>query len=196
MSNASYIFLVEGLTDVDYEKDKERIDTAAVRAVNATADRARSRSATEMKRRINFPASYLQGSGDRLTVTKRATRGDQEAVITGRSRATSLARFGAKKEGSGVRVEVGKGRSTLIKNSFLMPLKSGAEAAGNLGLAVRTKAGQRPHKAYKPVKISERLWLLYGPSVDQVFKQVRDEVTPDAINYFELEFNRLFEGDF
>ena len=194
----AYVFIVEGLDDISYERDKDRIDQMAARAVNDAADFARTRSSTLMRQQVNFPASYLQGQRSRLNVTQRASKSNPEAVITGRQRPTSLARFATstKKSRQGVRVVVKPGRSQLIPNSFLMPLKSGNEPGGNLGLAVRVKRGQSPRGAFKPTRINDRLWLLYGPSVDQVFKTVREDVAPDTAARMQQEFLRLMGGNF
>lgn len=82
-----------------------------------------------------------------------------------------------------------------MERAFLMRLKAGnsIETKSNLGLAVRTAKGKRPDKAYKPVKVSENLWLLYGVSVDQAFRTAREKVRPEAEAYLEAEFNRLLE---
>lgn len=193
----AYVFVIEGLDDLSFARDKDAIARAAYRAVNDAADFARVKSAGKMREQVNFPASYLQGQSSRLNVTKRASLSSPEAVVTGRQRPTSLARFAlsSAKSRQGVRVAVKPGSSTLIKNAFLLPLKSGTEPGGNLGLAVRVKRGQRPRGAYRPTKINDRLWLLYGPSVDQVFKSVREEVSPDTAERMQKEFLRLLEVD-
>lgn len=189
---------VEGL-DVPEEViglNSEKIERAAYRAINSTADRARKLSADEIRRRVNFPASYLNPQERRLYVSNKAGPGDLEAMILGRHRPTSLARFvtrGAPGK-TGVDVEVTPGKSDEMKRAFIMKLKAGSggiDTANNFGLAVRVKAGQRPDKAYKPVRVSENLYLLYGPSIDQVFRNIRSEVTPDADKYLQTEFERL-----
>lgn len=197
--SASYILFVEG----DYASlldgySPAQIERAAQLTINRAADRARNKSATIMRERINFPASYLQGQNNRLRVTTRAAPGSLEAIITGRQRATSLARFArpGSQERGGVRVEVGRGKSKLIKRAFLMPLNSGKDPGVNMGLAVRVERGKRPNKAYKPVQINERLWLLYGPSVDQVFKNVREDVSPETAEFMGDEFLRTLRGGF
>lgn len=194
-----YALFVEGLSDlVDLNKQLDpRITQAAYRAINGTADRARTDSAEEIRRQLNFPASYLKPSSGRLTVTQRANSNSLEAIITGRRRATSLARFvtnGAAGK-TGVTVSVKKGRSIELPKAFLMALRSGSDidTKNNLGLAIRTKKGTRPDAAYKPVRVADGLWLLYGPSVDQAFKSVRKDVTPDAERFLESEFSRLLD---
>lgn len=176
----------------DIEEIPERIRKAAMRAVNKTADRARTASAREMRNQVNFPASYLNAEG-RLQVTKRANQDDLEARITGRQAPTSLARFvqGTPKRGKGVRVQVKPGAARYMRRAFLMKLKN-----NNLGLAVRTDGGP-PKGAYKPKQISENLWLVYGPSIDQVFRTVAEDVSEPMADYLEAEFLRLLDlGDF
>jgi hypothetical protein len=42
-----------------------------------------------------------------------------------------------------------------------------------------------------PLKKGSNVYLLYGPSVDQVFRTVAGEVAPDALNFLEDEFFRM-----
>lgn len=170
----------------DIEEIPERVRKAAMRAVNKTADRARTASAREMRNQVNFPASYLNAEG-RLQVSKRANADDLEAKVTGRSAPTSLARFvqGTPKRGKGVTVAVKPGSARFIKRGFLMKLKN-----NNVGLALRT-SGAPPKGAYKPKKINDNLYLVYGPSVDQVFRTVAEDVSEPMADYLEHEFNRL-----
>lgn len=168
----------------------EAIRKAAMRAVNKTADRARTASAREMRNQVAFPASYLN---ERLQVTKRANRNDLEAIITGRRQPTSLARFVKSSKGGRTMVQVkpgaarrlGQGSGSNIRSSFLMKLNN-----ANQGLAVRTTGGP-PSGAYKPKQIAENLYLVYGPSVDQVFRTVAEDVAEPMADYLEREFGRL-----
>lgn len=194
-----YALFVEGLDDLVNlsEKLDPQIVRAAYRAINSTADRARTASAEEIRRQVNFPANYLKPRAGRLSVTKRASSNSLEAVITGRRRPTSLARFITRgtpgKKGATVAVK--PGRAIEMPNAFIMKLRSGnnVDTKNNLGLAVRTKKGERPKGAYKPVRIADGLWLLYGPSIDQVFKTVRGDVTPEAERRLGQEFARLLD---
>lgn len=200
--NDLYAVFVEGLAEVrDIDNIKPAVEKAARLAINAAADRARRAAADEILRDINFPARYLNPSEGRLKVTAYATNGSLQAVITGRRRATSLARFvtNGMPGKTGLTVSMKKGQSKRLARAFLMKLKSGAggvETKNNLGLAVRTAKGQRPDNAYKPVKVSDSLWLLYGVSVDQAFRIARDKVRPEAESFLENEFNRLLEVNF
>lgn len=157
-----------------------------------------------MMAQVAFPAGYL--TGDRLRVIKRATNQNLEAAIVGRKRATSLARFasGASIMGKqGVRVRVQKGRTVYMKNAWLVRLKAGAsltEDNYNIGLALRIRPGERINKSTTHQSWLEpgRVALLYGPSVDQVFREVAYQVDePIAImvtDEFYRQFARLTRG--
>ena len=202
MSSPAYAVFVEGLYEVsDIENLKPEIERAARLAINATADFARKTSADEMMRDINFPARYLNPSEGRLKVTSYAGAGKMRAIVTGRHRATSLARFATSGVAgkTGLTVSMKKGHTKRLGRAFLMKLKSGAggiETKNNLGLAIRTAKGRRPDAAYKPVKVSDSLWLLYGVSVDQSFRLARDKIRPEAESFLENEFKRLLEVSF
>ncbi len=190
-TGARYAMAVEGL---DALKDISNLDDQilrnAARAINATADRGRTASARAILTQVNFPASYLNPSDGRLAVINRAAGTRLSATIRGRDQATSLARFvtGSKKPfKGGVTVEVKPGRALFLKRAFIFPLRN-----NNLGLAIRTN-GPAPARAYKPKRLGRNLWLLYGPSVNQVFQSVRDEVSPDLLQFMEDEFNRLMD---
>ncbi len=152
---------------------------------------------------IAFPSGYL--NADRLKLTKRATQTNLEAVITGRKRATSLARFvtgGAmvtnSKRPGGVQVRVKKGKTTYLKNAFLVRLNKGAsltEDQYNVGLAVRLSAGEslsNKRSQHKSWLVPGRVALLYGPSVDQVFAEVSGTVAPKIGDMVAAEFHRNF----
>jgi hypothetical protein len=156
----------------------------------------------QMLDEIAFPSGYL--NADRLKVTKLATDTKLESVITGRKRATSLARFvngtavPNSKRSDGVTVRVQKGRTTYLKNAFLVRLKRGAsitEDNYNVGLAVRLKPGEQlankrtQHKAWL---VPNKVALLYGPSVDQVFAGVIEELRPQIGDDVAAEFHRQF----
>ena len=192
-----YAVFAEGLDDLTVADIKPAIEQAAFRAINATADRARARSADQIRDMVNFPAAYLKPAGKRLIVSRRAGPGSLEAIITGRNRPTSLARFvvGGVAGKKGATVAITKGKTVELPNAFIMEVRAGAgiDTTGNLGLAIRTKRGVRPDKAYKPVRVSDGLWLLYGPSVSQAFRFAREREMPDAVRFLEAEFNRLLE---
>lgn len=155
----------------------------------------------EILDQVSFPRDYL--TGDRLAITQFATSTKLEAVITARKRATSLARFApgqslGSKARLGVRVAVGTGKSTVLRKAWLVRLRRGAsltEDNYNIGLAVRV----RPGETIKNKKGTHQSWLvpnsvalLYGPSVDQVFREVSGDVAAPIGSLVTDEFFRQF----
>lgn len=185
-----YIVAVEGLAQLsDISNLNENILRAARQAINRAADRARTRSDRAIREHINFPARYLSS---RLQVSKKASGRSLEAVVTGRDRPTSLARFSndrsaaAARRRGGVSVTVGTGSTRFMTGAFLMQLRG-----GNQGLAIRLKEGESVRNK-RVARVSKGLYLLYGPSVNQVFRSVADEQAgPDAADFLEREFTRL-----
>lgn len=190
-----YAVFVEGLDDLNMVDLKPTIETAAVRAINKTADFSRTHSADAMRRAYNFPGNYLDPAKGRLIVSSRAKSSNLEAMITARARATSLARFmiSGTVNRMGVVIEMKKGRSNELERAFPVRLRGSKGENSNLGLAIRTKNGERPSAAYKPSKLAEGLWLLYGISINQAFNYTRDMTARDAAIYLEDEFTRLID---
>lgn len=181
----------------------EKAELAMQMAINTVS--ARSGMALIKKSMLNeiaFPSGYL--NADRLKVTKRATRSRLESTITGRKRATSLARFVTSgtvvnsRTSNGVSVRVKRGKTTYMKNAFLVRLNKGAsltEDNYNIGLAVRLSAGESLANKYTQHRswlVPGKVALLYGPSVDQVFDDVSAKVGPELALQVESEFYRNF----
>lgn len=177
---------------------------AITQAINKVASgKGMTRIRKAITDEIAFPTGYL--TGDRLKVTKRARGSDLEAIITGRKVATSLARFvtgGAmvtnSKTPGGVQVRVKRGKTTYIKNGFLVRLNKGAsltEDNYNVGLAVRLSAGEtlaNKRTQHKSWLVRGKVALLYGPSVDQVFASVIPDLSPKLADDIAAEFHRNF----
>jgi hypothetical protein len=168
-------------------------------AINKVAPGSGMKLAREtIMEQIAFPQDYLKG--DRLMVSRFSTPENLEAVIRARHRATSLARFarGAVIGRAGISVEVGRGDTTRLKAAWLVRLKKGASLTQdnyNVGLAVRIKAGEE----IRNKKYEHRSWLvpghvalLYGPSVDQVFRDVADQIGEPIGKMVSDEFFRNF----
>lgn len=193
----TYVIVVEGLKKLaDFNDLDEKILTAARRAVNKTTERTKTAAARQMRNEINFPARWLSGSDGKLRIAKRASGRDLEGVIKGRDRPTSLARFAASGRAgqAGVSVNVTPGKSKFLKRAFLIKLRAGStlsETQFNMGLAVRTKSPMRKSRGAK--KIGKDLYLLYGPSVDQVFRGVAADQAPAALDFLDFEFMRQLD---
>jgi len=176
---SAYVIVAEGMSDLpDLSEADERIIVAARQAINRTLTHTRTASARDIRNQVAFPASYLTGEGSRLTISKQASNDNLEGTITGRQRATSLARFSkdrdpaAARRKGGVSVEVKPGEARFMKGAFLVRLKSGSaktDTQFNLGLAIRLKPGDRIQNKTQMQQLDHNVYLLYGPSVDQVF---------------------------
>jgi len=186
----------------DYFEQMPAVTTEAARlAINDTARGPAIKLARdEMYGQVNFPAGYL--GSDRLFVGKLARNSDLEAVVVGRDRPTSLARFAtnATPGQRGVRVEVHKGQSKMMKKAFIVRLRAGRTVDGqtfNVGLAIRLAPGEKLTNKNFPSEVhasslGPNVVLLYGPSVDQVFRSVSGDIAPAVADSAASEFFRQF----
>lgn len=172
-------------------------------AINSTTSRkAVPRMRRAMKEEVNFPRGYLEDKS-RFGQTKQATDNDLTASIVARFRPTSLARFsddspeGARRTG-GVRVRVNPGGgATRIGGAFFVKLRRGGDTSDgfNVGLAIRLQPGQSLRgrkKGGQGVQLAPNLYLLYGPSVDQVFREVSVAESPAVADDLQKEFIRQY----
>lgn len=148
---------------------------------------------------VNFPAGYV--NTDRLGVSQTATPTRLELRIGARQRGTSLARFAAPGTivggRNGVQVQVRKGSTKIMRRAFLIRLRAGSSVASdnfNLGLAIRLNKGERVAGSQAAVKLSGRdnVYLLYGPSVDQVLAGVAGKDADQILSMIGVEFGRQF----
>jgi hypothetical protein len=188
---------VAGLQDFShlFRMAPAEANKAAKLAINQTALRkAIPLSRQAMIQQVSWPADYLRRD-DRFGLAYRATDTRLEAGVRARRDATSLARFtglsAVPRRGTKLSVRVQPGRRTALPRSFLLNLRS-----GNLGLAIRLKPGEAlTHTSGAKLIRSGPLAgvaLLYGPSVDQVFRTVAVDVSQPTMDYLVTEFLRQF----
>ena len=157
---------------------------ALVRAVNHAAERGRTLGSRLIREQVKLPAGYVNS---RLHVDRKANPKNITAMITGRGRATQLSRFGArqltqpaklpgKRRLAGVRVEVKPGQQKVLPGAWLMSLKRGHYSSGNVGVVTRTGPGPDDYRVH------------YGPSVDQLWRDVREQVAPEIDDLLLAEF--------
>ena len=200
---ANFGIVVEGIKGVqDVQRLDQQIDLNVVRAVNKVARDTRSASAREITRQLNVPRNYVSEASGRLAVRRKATRAKPEAVITARSRPTSLARFVTGTSGNGtLTLAVKPGSATFLRRAFLIRLRRGqslTDTQFNQGLAIRLAPGERLSNKLRQVQLSNGLTLLYGPSVQQIFldnsgRGVADDLSDPAARQLEQEFLRLMD---
>lgn len=205
----TFLLVVDGLENLkSLDEFPPKLMSAARIAVNDTTRKGRTMLADQVRREVNFPRDYVSPARGRLSIKNYATNSNLEATINARTRPTSLARFaagdttvGGAARRAGVRVEVKPGSVTRLPGAFLIRLRAGSAAIdtkSNLGLAVRTRNG-RPPPGYAPKKISDNLWLLYGPSVAQTLYSERSrsgiatDLSPKIADELERQFWRQKE---
>jgi len=164
------------------------VEPAAALALNEAARYGRRLGSEQVRREVNLKAGYIDAG--RLQVTRRADASNLEAVITARDRPTSLARFGqgaprfgAQRVAPRVRVKASGGSSTL-KRGFYLRLRRGNSVVSsenaNIGLAIRLKEGERVENKNQMASIGDGVYLLYAPSVGQVFRGVSERIAEDV----------------
>ena len=194
--------IAEGLADAGaFFSEMPGVAAKAARlAVNdVTRDIGFREARREMESQVAFPPGYLNDKS-RFQITKFATEDDLEARVRARQRATSLARFstGGAVGRTGVRVQVARGRTREMGRAFIIRLPQGRAALvdggpANLGLAIRLKPGEAILNKNVSVGAGPGgLTLLYGPSVDQVFRSVADDLSPRIVDELASEFLRQF----
>lgn len=199
---ADTIIAIDGLSAYrSLEEIPEKVLIAAARAINRTTERARTAGGREIRKQVNLPARYVN---DNLFTGASATTDRLERAIYGRFRATSLARYAkgspeSSRRAGGVNLTIAPGSARFMKRAFLVRLRgeggdTGANA--NIGLAIRLRPGETiRNKKFSLTATKSGFTLLYGPSIDQLFQTVRDDITPDTSEFLEREFLRLVELD-
>lgn len=165
-------------------------------AISDTAEWARNLAKREFLASVNLPDDAVIAR--RFRVSQRATVARPESTITADRNPLGLSRFvvGPKKAGTPhprTQVRVGGSVKTWSQPggdnyAFLIPTPNGA---AGVGLAIRTKEPLRNSRAAR--KIGRDLYLLYGPSVDQMFGQMIPALIPRVRAKATAEFNRQIE---
>lgn len=203
---SSWAVVVEGMTpDLLAQVSPEKLKRAQMLAINKVARDGRAMFARDVRDQVNLPASYVSANDKRLFVAQQASPFRAEAIIRASGRPTSLARYAqnptSAKRGQGVVLEVAPGRARFMRRAFFMRLPRGASLTDtqfNLGLAIRLRPGERIENKTSAVRVASGLYLLYGPSVDQVFRSadgdgIATDRAPVLAERLEREFLRLLE---
>lgn len=202
----AYVVLLDGLSEMRGTLDAipAKVQRNAVRAVNYAARRGRTDAQKEIEAQVAFPRGYLSPRNGRLTVDT-AKSIDDQAEIRGRFRPTSLAQFVTSgkpaspgKRPTPITLAVREGHSTRSSRMFLIRLRAGTadiDTKSNLGVAIRLRPGERVEGKHTMVQMKNGLYLLYGPSISQVYRTVSQEQIPDVEQYLLKEFQRLMGAD-
>jgi hypothetical protein len=191
-----------------YFRDFSGLSEQAARlAINSTVRFGARLASKRVRDQVAFARSYIGAAGEpssKVRIKHYASAGDLAAVIAVQDRPTSLARFATGTPSFGkrakhtraprVKVKTGGG-ATLLRRAFFVKLSRGAmltEDQFNIGLAIRLKKGESLQATQKASPLGGGAYLLYGPSVAQVFDTVRDDIAPELADYSAYEFARQF----
>ncbi len=200
---AAWEVIVEGPDDLNLTHlSKNRLGRAMATAVNRVARDARALSARKVRDQVNLPVRYLSPSGGRLTVHQKASQSNPQAIIRARHRPTSLAQYvrgKPKPSVPGVYLEVAPGRVRFMSRAFLIRLRAGDQLTDtkfNMGLAIRLRPGESLSNKTNFTRTKDGLYLLYGPSIDQLFLSndgtgIASDISPKLAQDLRREFTRL-----
>lgn len=190
---------VFGIKDIaDIRAHLPGVERAVARAVRDTTNFAFKDAKKEMQKQVAWPKGYLNEQRFSKSVHGRGSA--VQGKISARFRATSLARFatsrsslfsgkGPKARARELSVTVKPGRTKVVQRGFLMKLRN-----GNIGLAVALLPGQRETGRYEwKTKDGRTIRMLYGPSVDQVFRSVSKEDSRKYARHMNDRFVELLE---
>jgi len=175
------------------ERNKELAPQALRMALNQTAERKGLKMARDaISLQVDFGRAYLQDPRH-LSVAQKATTNNLEAIIRGSDTPAGLARFlvgGPTPLKTGLTIRIKPGRTEQLPKAFLMNFRS-----GYVGLAVRLAPGDRLRNKHSalPLKAGSNVFLLYGPSVDQVFRGVASDISTPLSEALVTEFLRQYD---
>ena len=163
----------------------ERADRIARQTVNRGITRARTRMQRIIRDEVTLRQGYvlenlrIAPASEARPEAKLSSPGKDVLLARYGIRSQSLARFVGKKPAEGIPVDVGtrQGRKYL-RHAFVI-VKNGVEL---IVTRRRAAAGARA-----------KLRARYGPSVDQIFDTVRDEVADDAQQWATAEMQRRIQ---
>lgn len=142
---------------------------AMSRAINHTLGVTRTEASMEIRKQVKLKAGYVK---DKLKIV-RATVDKPMGAIRTPTRGTLLTRYPhrayTRKSGIGVQVKPVGGKEHM-PGAFFITFKNGVT-----GIAIRTKYGPGLGR-------SEGVKVLYGPSVSQVFTDVKDDLQAPSGN--------------
>ncbi|MBS4154955.1 phage tail protein [Cobetia amphilecti] len=189
---------LEGVADA-YRLAPKAAAKAAQLALNSAARRARTLGSAAIRQQVALSAGYVN---DNLKVRTFATSTDLTTRIAANPRAVLLTRYGAK-----IRTVKAKGRRGLTGDPA-RGIQAGRKAAGTKGVKIKTGGGTKRLAGAFWVRLAgSGQWapvvrtgdgrndyrVLYGPSVLQVWSDVRSTVAPQAMQHAADEFIRQFD---
>lgn len=158
MLNASVRADTKGITAsmARYVGDQKK---AVVRALNKTAQQARTAAAAE----VHIAGYNIKSSAIKKSFSiKKATRGNLVAVLMATGRPIALINYGARQGKTGVSVQV-KANRTVLRHAFIATMPNGHRG-------VFERIGKQHKKVVrhgKPIRTGLPIKELFGPSIPQ-----------------------------
>jgi len=170
----------------DVRRFGDKANLAAQLSINDTVRWARTRLKVGMQQQVNLTESAF--GKKHFFISQLASRDNLQATLSAGRQGYSLSRFSvgkpvARARGIKLRIKAG-GASVTVKRGFFIAAPNGA-----LGLAVRTSnEGLRNSRAAR--RIGKNLYLLFGPSPDQLMRRMAPESVPDVGRHVGAEYSR------
>lgn len=171
--------ILKGQRDLEKKlrKAKTAISKGTVRSINRTATKVRTQASKKIGQEVALKAGYIK---DKLKITK-ASRNKEYAIVFATKRGVLLSRFAPKqllkkakqggKKYAGISIKVGRKKPRKkMRGAFLIKLKN----SNTMGVAYRKK-GAKGRKNYE---------VLHGPSVSQVWDNVKDNMKKDIQDWY------------
>lgn len=182
-----------------FEAAPQVAEQAARLAMNDAARWGRTQGSKAIRRQVNLTARYVN---DNLRVTKFAQGTDLEVRIGANPRAVLMTRYGAR-----MRTEPATSDPRWLKGDPARGIPRGQKAAGARGIKVKRGGSVKtlyyvfwvrllgtgrwePAERTGPGRSDYR--VLHSTSVDQVWRDVREDITPEIMQRAAAEFTRQF----
>ena len=168
------------LAQAALKKTARQIRAAERSALNKTAIQTKKLASKAIRAEVSLPLAYInsnkkkKGKESKLLISK-STAKNRKAIVYAKQRGTLLSRFKnrqLKKKGknAGISVKV-KNQWKKMRGAFFAKLKN-----GEIVIAIQEKP-----VSYSIKTRNIRIKVLHGPSVSQVYKNVRhNKISPEA----------------
>lgn len=169
---------VKGMTDVVSELKKvERLDIPLNRATRKVQRGLKTDASEEIRTDINWKKSYVDKGLNTYAQLATAQRQETSITLSAQKRGALLRNFRHSMTKNGLKIEITKGKTELIKRAFKIRLRNGVETV-----------------AWRKQKGSKRMDLaLHGPSPSQILDTKQDIVKDKGVKRFEKAINHEVE---
>lgn len=181
------------------------VRAVAQTAINSTLKRSKPKAVRAVRAQVALPRAYVDERMREIPATKDRLEGrlatPKRGLLLSRfnfverllTRRRTRTRKGKGKKGesykarAGIRVQVKpSGGKKLMPGAFLIRLRRGKELGTDVGIAIRKRRA----------KGRSNYTVRHGPSLSQVFFDVRDEIKPELKRDFERTFSYLLKREF